>query len=177
MMRLLASIALFLFLWTVEESFLSAWPIPGRYTPLLFASAVYLIQHVGSRTGVGWLIGYGFLLDFWQLGVIPGETILLLVVGVVTWILSRRLFTNRSFYGVVACSFSSWIFWQLLTATTLIITYRKNLDLVPWLAYRDFLLWQCLLLFGLMILFFSLAGRIRRTLRHIIMIPSSHETL
>ncbi len=176
-LRLVTSIALFFLLYILEASFLSAWPVPWRFLPLVFASAVYVIQHFGSRVGVGWLVGYGLFLDLWQLGVIPGETAILLFVGVGAWIVSRRVFTNRSLYGVAACALASWTAWHLLTILGLAMINRKNLEAVPWLVYRDVLLWQGLLLFGLITIFFFLSGRIRRALRPILFNPSTHETL
>ena len=178
MMFRFATTLLFLFLLCiVEAGFFSALPHPWRFTPLVFASAVYVIQHMGSRAGVSWLVGYGLFLDLWKLGVVPGETVLLLFVGFGTWILSRRIFTNRSLYGVVACALISWISWHVVTMVGLMFINRKNAEILLWSAYPDFLLWQGLLLIGLITLFFFLSGRIRRTLRSIIMIPTIHETL
>lgn len=177
MFRFTTTLCFLFLLCIVEAGFFSALPHPWRFTPLVFASAVYVIQHIGSRAGVGWLIGYGLFLDLWKLGAVPWETILLLFMGFGTWVLSRRVFTNRSLYGVVACALISWISWQLVTMVSLMFINRKNAEVMLWSAYRDFLLWQGLLLICLITLFFFLSDRMRRTLRSIIMIPTTHETL
>lgn len=176
MIRFLPSFLLLLFLIIVETSFVGALPAPWRFAPVVFASAVYTIQHLASKSGVWWLFGYGIFLDIWHLGVMRGESVILLVVGLAAFLLSRRVFTNRSLYGVIGSAFVSFTLWRLLTALVFFFTNAKHPDAVPWLTFLSFSVWQGILLLFLVSLFFFLAGRMRRALRSVWLFPKSHET-
>lgn len=176
MTRLILSFFLLILLIILETSFVSALPAPWRFAPVVFASAVYAIQHLASKSGVWWLFGYALFLDVWHLGVMRGESAILLAVGLAAYLLSRRVFTNRSLYGVIGSAFVSFILWKLLTVITLFITNAKHPNAVPWLTFASFCIWQGILLLFLASLFFFLAARIRRALRSVWFLPKSPET-
>ncbi len=92
-----------LFLTAVETSFFASLGAPLAYTPLLFTAAIYVIQHRGSTMGIWWLVGYGLYLDILQIGYMPGETIIYFVAGMLAFLLSRSIFSNRSLYGIIGC--------------------------------------------------------------------------
>ena len=113
MMRVVVSTILFLIVFLIETSFISSLPSIFSTIPLVFALSVYLIQHQGISDGVAWMIGYGFLIDLMHLSDISFSTIPITVAVIVAVITAKHLFSNRSFYGVLACAISSYVTFVL----------------------------------------------------------------
>jgi hypothetical protein len=162
MTRLLASTCFFLGILWIEWAFIRFLPLPWSAAPLMFALAVSSIQHLSSSVGLWWLVGYGFFLDAWGLGEAPGETVGLTIVAVLAFILSQRIFTNRSLYGVTGCASVSWVAFGVWHFLVLLIVEGKNLDMVPFGAVASYMLWQWILLLALVSLSFSISGRLKK---------------
>ena len=103
MLFVLFSFASLIILTAIETSFFASLSPPLVYTPVLFTAAIYAIQHRGSTVGIWWLAGYGLYLDILHIGYSPGETIIYFGAGALAYALSRRMFTNRSLYGIIGC--------------------------------------------------------------------------
>ncbi len=101
----------------IETSFVSSLTGPLCCIPLILALAVYLIQYRGSKLGIWWLAGYGLYLDYMQIGIWPVETLIWLTIGILSWLLSQRLFTNRSLYGILGCGLFAFFLSNILHLT------------------------------------------------------------
>tara|TARA_Y100000031_G_C8191767_1_gene371726 strand:- start:725 stop:1171 length:447 start_codon:yes stop_codon:yes gene_type:complete len=117
MIKNIAVIAALIIAIVIETSFISSLPDPLCCVPLVLALAVYLIQYRGSKLGTWWLAGYGFYLDYMQIGIWPVETLIWLVIGILSWLLSQRLFTNRSLYGILSCGLFAFFLSNILHLT------------------------------------------------------------
>jgi len=116
MTRVAISTILFLTVFLIETSFISSLPSIFSAIPLVFALSVYLIQYQGVSDGIAWMIGYGFLTDLMHLSDVSFSTIPILAAVIVTVISAKHLFSNRSFYGVIACAVSSYATFVLIEA-------------------------------------------------------------
>jgi len=116
MTRVAISTILFLIVFLIETSFISSLPSLFSAIPLVFVLSIYLIQHQGISDGIAWMIGYGFLMDLMQLGDISFSIIPIFAAVVVAVITSKQLFSNRSFYGVIACAISTYATFVLFEA-------------------------------------------------------------
>jgi hypothetical protein len=163
MTRVAISTILFLIVFLIETSFISSLPSLFSAIPLVFALSVYLIQHQGISDGIAWLIGYGFLMDLMKLGDISFSIIPIFAATVVAVITSKQLFSNRSFYGVIACAISSYatfvlfgVFFTLNNWSVFFQTHAERLGM----------------LIVVVAVLFSLAPHIRKIVQ--VMFLSSH---
>lgn len=160
MKRLLPPLVVFLVLIVIETSFFSTLPLPWCFFPLVFSVSIYVYQHESSVVGLWWLLGNGLFLDFWHLGVIPGETIVYALVSIIVIFLSRRLFTNHSLYGALGCAFLSFI--TLHFFHFLYFLYLNFFDsYFSWLVFGKQVFYQTLFLFLFTFILFLSARRIR----------------
>ena len=152
---------LFMVILMIQVSFIHSLPTFLSIIPIMFALSVYLVQHQQLQSGALWLIVYGMYLDMFGLGEVPFITLAFTAAAIVCVILSRRLFTNRSIYGVLGNG--------LITATSFItvvigIRFLQDLRVASFLDWNT-LLNQELIFLGLLLLvligLFQSAGLIR----------------
>lgn len=108
MIRVAISAVLFFVAFFIETSFISSLPSIFSTIPIVFGLSVYLIQNQNIYDGIGWMIGYGFLIDLMNMNDIPFYTISTAIATLIAVTTARHIFSNRSFYGVMTCSLSSY---------------------------------------------------------------------
>jgi hypothetical protein len=150
MSKYLIAFILLVLLFIIETSFLQLLPSPINYFPLVLICSVFMIQYRSSTIGLWWLFGYGLFLDILGIGAVPGESIIWLLVGYTTWILSQRLLTNRSLYGILG---SGFLAFTLGTVVHLVLTLS-----LP----GSYILWQILWLVLALYLLFQFASRVSK---------------
>jgi hypothetical protein len=176
MMRVFVSFFVFLILAAIEFSFLNSLPAPFFFIPLIFAASLYLFQHLGSKVGLWWLLALGVYLDFYRLGLVFGETVIYAITVLFVIFLGRRLFTNRSFYGVVGNAILSlWFLHLVQFAWFFIATVNEDIPF-PWWSTIVFIFWQTFFLIVLITILFFLARRVTLFFRRLLIVPG-HENL
>ncbi len=175
MSKLIINILIAVLLSTIETSFFSSFHGLFALTPFVFLISVYLIQHHGIYRATIWLIIHGLLLDYTRLGSIPFLTIAYTLVAFVAFILAKRVFSNRSFYGVMACTITSY---ATFIAMQVIIVWIMSFGEA---TFSDIFLWgdiksQFLLVLIFMPVLFSLAKYIRFFLEKSLLIPKAKRT-
>ncbi|MFA6131563.1 MAG: hypothetical protein WC702_00645 [Patescibacteria group bacterium] len=172
MIRVFVSALVFLLLVALEFSFFNSLPLPFFSVPLIFACGLYFFQHLGSSVGLWWLLALGIYLDFYHLGLVFGETFIYGVTVLFVILLGRRLFTNRSFYGVVGNAVLSLWFLHLVQFTWFFIgTFNQDIPF-PWWSTFIFVFWQTVFLFLLITILFFLARRVSLFFHRLLIVPN-----
>lgn len=177
MMRPAAAFFLFLALAILQTSFFASLPGLLAYTPLVIAAGVYLVQHAGERAGAFWIAGFGLFLDILALSSFPGETVSYAAAGVAAFLSAQHLFSNRSWYGLIACGASAVISLNVVRAVVLAAVALRHPERVSWAAFGDTLLWNLVLVALLLSLLFTFAKQIRGVLRAGFMVSRERDTL
>jgi hypothetical protein len=107
MSRLVVIIGAFLGVYILETSFVASLPEPLLYYPLVVTIAVYLVQRFGLMTAGWWIVLEGFFLDFYGLAPVPFSIVAYVAGAIIVVAAFRSLFSNRSFYGVVATTITT----------------------------------------------------------------------
>jgi hypothetical protein len=172
MIRFLISTILFLILISFELAFIHSLPEPFLYLPLVFACGVYLFQYLGSSIGAWWIFGLGVFLDFWHLGLLPFETIIYIAAALIMVFLGRRIFTNRSLYGVVCNAILPMLFVQLSHLIYWFFASFNDSLPFPWFNFFTYAFWQIIWLVVLVFVLFVLTKKIRSVLKGLLIVPS-----
>lgn len=144
-----------------ETGFLaSAFP-PLSFLPLTFGVGAFLIQSRGWRPGAWFLVGQGLFLDLTGLGAAPLETLAYAAAALVILGLSRRLFSNRSLYGILGIGAAAWLAQVFVETISWSIHGAGGLPL-PWAAYATWQLWRLGLLLALLVALFYAVPRRKR---------------
>jgi rod shape-determining protein MreD len=168
---------LFLLLAVVQTSFFSSLPGLLAYAPLVLACGVYLRQHVQERSGVLWIAGFGMFLDLLAIPSFPFESVSYAAAAVIATLTAGHVFSNRSWYGLLACGASSMAALGLTRAVVLGIVSLRHPERVSWAAFGETFFWNMVLLPILLSLCFAFAGQIRSFLRTTFMISRDRDTL
>lgn len=168
---LIAAVA-FLLLSVLEVSFVRGLPPPLLYLPLVLVSGVYLYQHLRLVAGLWWIVGFGFFLDIVRLGVTPAETFHYALAALAVVFLGQRLFSNRSFYGIVGCSLCATVLLQLLHALWFFFFTFNATQPFPWINFLWFVLWQIILTIFLVSIFFFMPQKILLPLHNLLPIST-----
>ena len=164
MTRHIISFILFLALFIIEISFFSSLPYPISLTPLVFASSVYLLQHQDVNITVFWLFFYGAGLSILHLNIAPFEPISYSIAALVAFFSAKHIFSNRSFYGVCACLFSSYVALFVMQTLFIFIQTGTSHRIIHWGTFLQFQSVRLLMMLILIFIFFPLAGRIKKIL-------------
>ncbi len=113
MIRFVPHLFVALALSLIETSFFGSLHGLFRFTPFVLVTSVYLLQHHGVKASIFWMILHGILLDVSGASIIPFVTLAYFLTACVAYLSAERLFSNRSFYGVVACTFLSYITFEI----------------------------------------------------------------
>ena len=171
-MRWVFTIGLFILLFLIETSFVSGLPLPYRLSPLVFASSIYFVQHQGYSLAVWWLVLHGLLLDILHIGATNVDTIGYVIAGFASLQLSKHIFTNRSFYGVLMNGILS--FFVLVATLTMIMFIASFFGSdIQWLSHVQEYGWRFLLLIGLIIILYPFASHIRTFMTHTFLLSQS----
>lgn len=155
MMRVLVHLCVALLLSVIETSFFASFHGIIRFTPFVFAVSVYLVQHHGITQASTWMVIHGIFLDMLHGTQTPFVTIAYTLAALVSVQSAQRVFSNRSFYGVVTCSllgYTSFIFSDLLLRIMALFT--SNVPINGWTYINDVLDHYEMLIIFLIILFF-----------------------
>lgn len=177
MTKALALTIVFLLLAVIQTSFFASLPGLLAYVPLVVACGVYLRQHVQERSGALWIAGFGIFLDVLAIPSFPFETVSYGAAAIVASLTAGRVFSNRSWYGLLACGASSVAALTMTRAIVLLIIGLRLPERVSWVAVGDTLLWNMILLPVILSLCFAFAGQIRSFLRTTVMVSRDRNTL
>lgn len=112
--RLLFYGVIFLVLFSFEAGFLSAFPAPWSWLPIMPALALWFLHQKGSRIGVWYLLGWGIGSDLLNRNPWGLETVTAIVMIVFWATFASRMFTARSLYGFLAFLLSEWFLWSFV---------------------------------------------------------------
>lgn len=114
-MRLLTHLLIASLLSVIETSFFGSVHGIIRFTPFVLVMSVYLLQHHAMQSTASWMIIHGVILDLSGLSHVPLITIAYMFTAWVAVMSAERLFSNRSFYGVIACAGLSYLTFEIST--------------------------------------------------------------
>jgi rod shape-determining protein MreD len=177
MIRAIAAACIFLFFFALQTSFINSLPGVLALTPFFLALSVYLMQHQSLTIGALWLSLFGFFLDILRVGDVPFETLAYTVAGVVAYVSSRRLFSNRSIYGILGCGILSFGALSLMHTILLFLFNLQHTEPILWKPFSQEILWSGIGMILLLVLLFQFAGRIRSILVRSFLLSTRHETL
>ncbi|MBI4592361.1 hypothetical protein HY733_02850 [Candidatus Uhrbacteria bacterium] len=132
MIRLAGQLGALLFLTAIQVSFINALPYPFDRIPLVLVVTTYLYQYRSYTTLWWWLPLYGSILDVLGISTAPFEVISYTLAAGCLTILVAHVFTNRSFYGIVA---TSWLCLAVLTLSEIVLLGLSQLfsdGFLPW---------------------------------------------
>lgn len=115
MMRLLMHVLFAIFLSLIETSFFASFHGVVRFTPFVLVVSVYLLQHHAMRSTAYWMVIHGLLIDVSGSSLVPFVTIAYIAAAWIAVLSAERLFSNRSFYGVVACACLSYVTFEFVS--------------------------------------------------------------
>jgi len=161
MKRLLVNLLFFLAALSVQIGFIASLPGFLSYAPLVFSVGVFLIQHIGSRSGVYWIVGFGLVLDALSLSAFPAEVLSYAAAAAVAYASARYLFSNRSWYGLIACGAASVLSMGVVRAAILGTVLLRHPERVSWGAFGGSVVWNLLLTAVLLTILFLTSKRLR----------------
>jgi len=173
---LLFSLGLLIFV-LLEISFISALSPILRLAPLTFAAGVTLLQHHGVKEGVWLLVGYGIVLDLFAIGNVAPASIGFFIAAFAAYWFAQRVFSNRSYYGLIGCGLTVYVILLITQGATLLfrnIAFSEPAHVFRFLTEAG---QSTLWLLGLLTVFFIFGGRIQRMLSSTFIIPRERRTL
>jgi len=176
MSRIFVAFLAFFFLFVFQTSFIHALPGWLMLLPVFFAVSVYFTQHHSLAIGAIWLSAYGIMLDLLHINHVPLEFISYSAAGLVALVLSRRLFSNRSLWGVLACGAVSSGTLFLFHVLILFVVQLRAPEHVAWNTFLNESLVIFLSLLLLLFLLFQFAGSFRTILIKSFLLSKKHET-
>ncbi|GEM_PF-1771335 len=170
-MKWFLGLGLWFFLVVFELSFLRSLPFPWMMLPCVFGVSVYLLQHHHIRQAMGWIVGYGVILDLLRQGLVPFETLPLLLGTAAAWFGSKSFFSHRSYYGLLANTFFAFgVLWIVRMGEWGVLWFFHPASVMWKENFSVFLVQIPLFFFLITFLFFS-AKKIRRFLAMIFFTP------
>ncbi len=177
MIRLLVNMVVFIILTVIQTSFISSLPSIFVYTPFLLAVAIFIIQQTGNRSGLAWIIVFGVYLDLFSISVFPFETLSFLACAMSATLVSERLFSNRSWYGLIACGMTGILALSLTRSLILFFSsvwsHSQPSLLESWFVFK----WNSILLMIILTILFALTRPLRRFLTASFVLMKQQETL
>ena len=175
-MRLLLHVLIALLLSVIETSFFASFHGIIRFTPFVFAVSVYLLQHHGISSAASWMILHGIFLDILHHSQTPFITLAYLFAACISILSAQRIFSNRSFYGVMTCSllgYTGFLFADAMLRITKSFVTKNPFN--AWAYLQDAKYHYLTLVIFLMILFLF-AKRIHLILIKLFLIPHARQT-
>jgi len=166
MMRFFISAICFLFVFMFETSFLSSLPSILSLTPLILGLSIYLLQSYGLIDGFIWMCVYGIFLNTFHFSTIPFVSLAWIMAGIVASVMARHVFSNRSFYGSVACAYCGFFALVLTESLLAWSAYFVRGSFIDWSDFFFTHLLRAFLLLLVMTVLFACTRRIRNLLPH-----------
>lgn len=160
----------------VETSFFASFHGMIRFTPFVLVISVYLLQHHGLKSAAWWMIIHGMILDMLGIASVPFITIPFLLAAWVAFISAEHLFSNRSFYGVLACSLMSFLTYEIGLGFLQEIHSFFTKIRFHWGVYFLDAWYRLIMLLIFLIALFAFAKQIRRLLVKYKFIASMRQT-
>jgi hypothetical protein len=175
--RWLAMIMVFLSLAAIQTSFIASLPGWLAFTPLVVAAGVYMVQYEGQAAGAVWIMVFGLFLEIMSIPSFPWETFSYLVGAAICYFSARHVFSNRSWYGLAACGVAVVLGMHLVRAAVLAVVSLRQPEGAPWNAFADSLVWNALLMVGLLTVLFIFGRPLRHALRRAFLVSRERDTL
>lgn len=155
----------------LQHGFLASLPYPLPLLPLTFAAGIYAAQRKLLAEGAWGIAGYGIILDSMRLGAVSLESLSYSVAAIVGFLLARRVFSNRSVYGVVGCAMVSFAALVAVQAAIMAVMGLRAPESIDW---RSFIMETGIsfaLLGAFVVVLFVVATRIGSSVAHGFMLP------
>ncbi len=176
MTRVLSPIVLFLTLVVLQTSFFASLPGALAYTPFAFSAGVYLVQHGGQRLGAVAVAGIGLWVAALGISTFPGEWVAAIAGGVTAHVSARNVFSNRSWYGLIACGCLALTTQAVVQSALLGLTQLRHPEAVSWPSFFHAFATTFVLNILLLTIFFAAARPIRKFLRATFLISRDHSS-
>ena len=175
-MRFVLHLIIALFLSIVETSFFASFHGIIRFTPFVFAVSVYLLQHHSIHSAASWMLIHGLFLDITHISQTPFIFIAYLVAAIVAVMSAEKIFSNRSFYGVMGCVFLSYASFTFMEC--FLREFAALLEKHPFYiqTYLQDLELRFLMLFVSLFVLFAFAKHIRFLIKNSFLLPRTHQT-
>jgi cell shape-determining protein MreD len=146
-------------------AFLHSLPFPVSLLPFILIFTVYFYQYIGLKRAAWWLLFEGLFIDLFSLSPIKYQVLCYAVAAIAMTVVSTRVFTNRSFYGMSGTTVSTIIvlylcFFIFGSLGTFMGTTSFHVGLLG-----GELLWTLLMNIIFVFLFFPFAKRFKRILQ------------
>ena len=161
---------------TIETSFFGSLQGILRFTPFVLVISIYLLQHHSIKLAASWMMIHGILLDISGSTVIPFVTIAFIATAWVTLLSAERIFSNRSFYGVAACTGLGFLTFECSSALLLGFASFFQKQELHWITFFDDAGWRFVTLILFLLFLYSFAKQIRSLLIKLFLLPSSRQT-
>lgn len=165
MKRMVVHALVFLSLAILQTSLIASLPGLFAYTPIVLAAGVFLSQQAGLVVGAVWISSFGVFTDLFAVPSFPFETAAYIMAGLSTHALAQNLFSNRSWYGLMACGTMVLASLYAVRAVTIGIISLRTPDQVSWDAFGVSFAWNAILLLFLLSICFAFARRLKKFLR------------
>jgi len=176
MTKIFIHLCIAFFLSMIELSFIASFHGMIRFVPLVFVLSVYVIQHHSVFQAVLWMVLHGLMLDSSGLSVYPYATVAFILAGAVAVYSANHLFSNRSFYGVLACALLSYTSYLFVEGVFLLFFHVTSRTIWPFSVFFSDAIHSYLMLVVSLYAFFLFAKQIRFWLENIFLIPKSRQT-
>ena len=176
MMKILPHLFAAIILSIIETSFFGSLYGIFRFTPFVLVISVYLVQHHAMKPAAFWMIMHGILLDITGSTVIPFVTLAFAGTAWIALVSAERLFSNRSFYGVAACTSLSFLTFEFISAILLSFSAFFQKQELYWGTFFDDADGRFFTLLLFLFFLFSFAKQIRSLLIKLLLLPPSRQT-
>lgn len=176
MMKILPHILAAIILSIIETSFIGSLYGIFRFTPFVLVISVYLVQHHAMKPAASWMIIHGILLDVTGSSAIPFITLAFIVTAWVALMSAERLFSNRSFYGVAACTSLGYLSFECISALLLGFSAFFLKQELYWGTFFDDAVGRFITLLIFLMFLYSFAKQIRSFLIKLSLLPPSRQT-
>lgn len=176
MMKILPHLLVAITLSLIETSFFGSLYGMFRFTPFVLVISVYLVQHHAMKPAASWMIIHGILLDIAGSTLIPFITLAFAATAWIALVSAERLFSNRSFYGVAACTSLSYLAFEFASGVLLSVSAFFQKQELSWGTFFDDAGGRFMTLLLFLFFLFSFAKQIRSLLIKLSLLPPSRQT-
>ena len=131
-MRLLFLFLVFWVLLIIQVSFISNLPWPLSLAPGILSAGVYWLQHRSKNAGAWLIILFGLYWQYLQISEVSAPFFAFLAAALIASWLSRQVFANRSFYGVLGTGLATLLALRVIQGVILWMTNWRSVDDFPW---------------------------------------------